>query len=521
MRCAFKGLLIAVSMLGLGGATHASQDAVPVVTTEAGQVAGVSANAVDAFLGIPYADDTGGQNRWQPPKPPVKWTGVRAATDFGDDCTQVPPHVPPTGSPWTDEYFPARAKSENCLFVNVWRPAGTRPTEKLAVMVWIHGGAFVGGSGSVPLYNGAALARRGIIVVSLNYRLGPFGFMAHPALTAEGGSSGNYGLMDQIAALRWVQNNITQFGGDPAQVTVAGQSAGAASVHAQLSAPSAAGLFVRAIAQSGSGMGLPTMTRDAAEAMGERLMAAAGVNSIADLRALPAEQVTKAATAPDVGPPGPRYAPIAEPAVLPDPAAQRQDIPVLTGLNNDETSTGPDWSLSSAEKLSTLLNRRFGDKAPVFAAYYRGSDGPAAMDAAQRLLREQAIAAMLIWAAQRPAGAAPVHAYLFQHAQPGSPTDRFGTFHTAEMPYVFGTLDKSNRPFQSLDRQIAATVGSYWVNFVRTGNPNGKDLPNWPDLGSGKIMGLGDKTGPMTPLDAARLQAYMAFHAGGGRLGLF
>lgn len=508
-------------MLALSANTSMARAMGPVVTTQAGQVAGVSANAVDAFLGVPYAADTGGRNRWRAPEPPARWDGVRPATDFGDDCQQVPPHIPPTGSPWSDEYFPTRAKSENCLFVNVWRPAGTVSTNKLPVMVWIHGGAFVGGSGSVPLYDGSALARRGIIVVSLNYRLGPFGFMAHPALTAEAGSSGNYGLMDQIAALRWVQNNIPLFGGDPGQVTVAGQSAGAASVHALLAAPSAMGLFVRAIAQSGSGMGLPIMTREAAEAMGERLAAAAGADSIDALRALPAEQVATAATAPDVGPPGPRYAPIIEPAVLPDPAAQRQDIPVLTGLNADETSTSPDWSLSTTEKLSNLLTRRFGDRAPIFAAYYSGADGTAATDAAHRLLREQAVAAMLIWAEQRPASAAPVHAYLFQHAQPGTPADRFGTFHTAEMPYVFGTLDKSTRSYQPLDREIAAAVGSYWVNFVRTGNPNGTGLPHWPDLTSGKIMALGDRTGPVTPLDTTRLNAYQEFAARGGRLSLF
>ena len=159
VRCAFKGLLITASMLALSANTSTARAMGPVVTTQAGQVAGVSANAVDAFLGVPYAADTGGRNRWRAPEPPARWDGVRPATDFGDDCQQVPPHIPPTGSPWSDEYFPTRAKSENCLFVNVWRPAGTVSTDKLPVMVWIHGGAFVGGSGSVPLYDGSALAR--------------------------------------------------------------------------------------------------------------------------------------------------------------------------------------------------------------------------------------------------------------------------------------------------------------------------------------------------------------------------
>lgn len=304
--------------------------AAPVVVTEAGQVAGKPLEGVEAFLGIPYAGDTGGQNRWRAPQPAPKWSGVRQATDFGPDCQQEPPHVPPGGSPWSAEYFPTKAMSEDCLFVNVWRPTsaagGTLP-----VMVWIHGGGFAGGSGSVPLYDGTALARQGIVVVSLNYRVGVFGFLAHPALTQEAGSSGNYGLMDQIAALHWVRDNIRQFGGEPAQVTIAGQSAGAASVHALLASPRAAGLFQRAIAQSGSGMGIPIPPRAAAEAMGEKLLTAAKVNTLDDLRSLPADQVADAAKAPLLGPPGLRFTPIIEPTVLPDPTAQQQDIPVLTG----------------------------------------------------------------------------------------------------------------------------------------------------------------------------------------------
>lgn len=514
-------LISAGFLLALGALTPvATAQKTPVAVTANGPVIGKTADGVDAFLGVPYADDTGGKNRWRPPQPPVKWDAARPATDFGDDCQQEPPHIPPTGSPWSDEYFPTKGMSENCLFVNVWRPAGRADT-KLPVMVWIHGGAFAGGSGSVPLYDGTALARQGIIVVSLNYRLGPFGFLAHPDLTQEAGSSGNYGLMDQIAALRWVQDNIAKFGGDPKEVTVAGQSAGAASVHALLAAPQASGLFVRAIAQSGSGMGLPKMSRDAAEAMGQRLAAAAGVTGIAALRALPAEQIAKAAKAPDVGPPGLRFFPITEPAVLPDPAAQRQDISVLTGLNTDEGSTGRDWSLSISAQLDDLLNRRFGNSAPAFRTFYQGGDGAAASDAAKRLLREQAIASMLNWASSRKAGAAPVYAYLFQHAQPGTPAERFGTFHTAEMPYVFGTLNKSNRPFQPVDHEIAARVGAYWVNFVRSGNPNGGTLPAWPDLSGGKIMALGDKTGPFTPLETAKLKAYQDFVAKGGTLSLF
>lgn len=519
----FRLLTRAACLLSLLAGVATVQAAAPLVDTNAGPVAGKSAGGVDAFLGIPYAGDTGGANRWRPPQPVPAWTAVRQATDFGADCLQEPPHNPPGGSPWTAEYFPTGTASENCLFVNVWRPAGAATTGSLPVLVWIHGGAFVGGSGAVPLYDGSALAHQGIIVVSLNYRLGVFGFMAHPALSQEAGSSGNYGLMDQIAALRWVKENIARFGGDPTRVTVAGQSAGAASVHALLASPSAAGLFGQAIAQSGSGMGIPILPHAAAEAMGEKLLNAAGVESIEALRALPADAVARAGKDPSLGPPGLRFAPITEPSILPDPAKQRLGVPVLTGLTADESSTGRDWSLASVAQLDDLLVRRFGDKAIHFRPFYTASDDATASVAVKRLLREQAIASMLAWAQARPADAAPVHAYLFNHTQTGTPAERFGSFHSVELAYMFGTLDKSGRAIPAADRAIAASMMGYWVNFVRDGDPNakGSSLPVWPRLSSGKIMGLGDKTGPLDPLEPARRDAYRDFVAGGGKLGLF
>ena len=514
------GLTLAASLLVLSTGMAVGQQPAPSVTTETGIVTGSRRDGVDAFLGIPYADDTGGQNRWRAPKPPVKWTGARDTSDFGADCQQDPPYVPPGGSPWSAEYFPTKAMSENCLFVNVWRPA-ERQDAKLPVMVWIHGGGFSGGSGSVPLYDGASLAARGIIVVTLNYRVGVFGFLAHPALTKEAGSSGNYGLMDQIAALRWVRDNITNFGGDPARVTVAGQSAGAASVHALLASPQAEGLFVRAIAQSGSGMGIPMLHLKDAEALGEKLAVAAGADTIEALRQMPADAVAKAARAPALGPPGIRFSPIVEGAVLPDPDRQRQDIPVLTGLTSDEGSNGRDWSLTSRAQLDALIDRRFGAQAQTFRAFYSGADGHAATEAAQNLLREQAVASMLSWAARRPPKAAPVYAYLFRHPQPGTDATRFGTFHSAELPYVFGTLNKSARPFVDADRRIAATLGAYWANFVRDGHPNGQDMAVWPALSTGRIMSLGDTVTAIDPLEPAKRRAYTDFVAKGGRLSLF
>lgn len=514
------GLTFAISLLALSPGTAATQPPPPAAMTQAGAVTGTRVAGVDAFLGIPYADDTGGQNRWRAPKPPVAWTGSRDATDFGADCQQDPPYVPPGGSPWSAEYFPTKAMSENCLFVNIWRPAN-RKDAKLPVMVWIHGGGFSGGSGSVPLYEGSALAARGIIVVSVNYRVGVFGFLAHPALSAEAGSSGNYGLMDQIAALRWVRDNIARFGGDAAQLTLAGQSAGAASVHALLASPQAEGLFARAIAQSGSGMGIPMLSLNSAEALGEKLRIAAGAETIDALRQMPAEAVAKAARDPALGPPGIRFSPIVEATVLPAPDKQRQDIPVLTGLTNDEGSNGRDWSLTTSAQLDALIDRRFGAQAAAFRRFYSAADGHAATEAAQSLLREQAVASMLSWAAGRSSKAAPVHAYLFRHPQPGSDAARFGTFHSAELPYVFGTLNKSTRPFTSTDQQIAATMGAYWVNFVRSGDPNGRGMAPWPCLSTGQIMSLGDRVSAIEPLEPAKRRAYTEFTAKGGRLSLF
>ncbi|MGQ3045378.1 MAG: carboxylesterase/lipase family protein [Niveispirillum sp.] len=520
MRWSFSILRVGASLLALYAMPSMAGAARPDAVTEAGSVAGSTQNGVDRFLGIPYAGDTGGTNRWRPPQPVAAWSGVRDATQFSADCQQEPPYIPPGGSPWSAEYFPTRPMSEGCLSVNVWRPAGAGNANH-PVMVWIHGGGFAGGSGSVPLYDGEKLAARGIIVVTINYRVGIYGFLAHPALTAEAGSSGNYGLMDQVAALRWVQNNIANFGGDPKRVTIAGQSAGAASVHAILSSPKADGLFIRAIAQSGSGMGIPSLPLSDAEVRGQKVMDAAGVTGIAALRALSPEQLAKAAKDPSVGPPGLRFFPITEPAILPNPERQRQDIPVLTGLTTDESSNGPDWHLTTAAKLNDLIDRRFGTQAPSFRPFYRASDGQEAGEAAKALLREQATASMLIWAQARQPGAAPVYAYLFQHPQPGSDPARFGTFHSAELPYVFATLDKSTRPFTKADHDIAATLGQYWANFVKNGNPNGAGLPDWPVLANGRVMGLGDRTGVIEPLSPAKRQAYSAFVASGGKLGLF
>ena len=490
--------------------------------TEGGLVEGKAEGSIAAFLGIPYGATTAGANRWRMPLPAPHWPGIQKATRFAPDCAQEPPYSPPGGSPWSAEYQPAGTEmSEDCLALNIWTPA-RKAGDRLPVMVWIHGGGFAGGSGSVPIYDGAALARRGILLVSINYRVGPLGFLAHPALTAEAGSSGNYGLADQIAALGWVQRNIAAFGGDPARVTVAGQSAGSASVHYLLATPEAQGLFQRAIAQSGSGMGLTPPPLAQAEALGEALAKAAGAATLVQLRAPPVEALFRAAHDPSLGPPGPRFRPVQDARILPDPARQRQDIPVLTGLTADEASTNAaDWLTSDKQGLAALLARRFDGKASAFAPFYAGETEAEIRASAQALLRDRGIAGMRFWYESRPADAAPVYAYLWSHAEPGPDHGRFGAFHSSEIPYVFGTLDKGDRSFAALDHALSDELGRYWVNFVRSGNPNGAGLVDWPRFDKGVLLHIGEATKAEPAMAADRLELYRAFARQGGALGLF
>jgi para-nitrobenzyl esterase len=295
-----------------------------------GDVVGTPDKTATAYLGLPFAAPPTGSLRWAPPAPALTWTGVRKAYHFGADCQQT---LTPEGlGPWTPEYLPAGPVSEDCLYLNVWTPkAASQP--KLPVLVWIHGGAFTGGSGAVPIYNGAALASDGIIVVTLNYRLGVYGFLSHNDLEAENGASGNYGLQDQTAALKWVQDNIAAFGGDPRRVTVAGQSAGAASVHALLASPKARGLFTQAIAQSGSGSGRTYPDRAAADRVGQALVAAAGAGTIDDLRRLTPDELDVIVRKSGLG-----FGPIIDGDVLIG-TAPVNDVPILTGMTANETSS--------------------------------------------------------------------------------------------------------------------------------------------------------------------------------------
>lgn len=496
-----------------------AQAQLPAVQITEGALRATMNGAVATYLGVPYAASTAGANRWRPPQPPAPWSGARAATAFGLDCQQDPPYQPPGGSPWTPEYMPSGPMSEDCLFLNVWT-AAKRANAKLPVMMWIHGGGFAGGSGAVPIYNGASLARRGLVVVTINYRVSVFGFFAYPALTKEAGTSGNYGLLDQIAALQWVKRNIAAFGGDPENVTIAGQSAGAASVHALIASPLARGLFHRAIAQSGSGMGLATPALADAEKSGERLASVLGAASLPELRALPPEKLTAAIGAVKAGQ-RLRFGLVRDSVVLPDPAATLSEVPVLTGMNADEASVDAgEWNPPDEAALLAEFKRRFGDQAPALAELYATGIGSHPRSTAHEMLRDRGIAAMLQWAKKRPSGSPPVFSYLYTHIEPGTDAARFGVFHTSEVPYVFDTLE-ARRPFVAQDRRIAEMMGAYWINFMKTGNPNGVGLTRWPDFASGQLMELGEHFIPRSALTAKKISVYQAYVDAGGQLGLF
>jgi para-nitrobenzyl esterase len=452
-----------------------AQAAPPRIHTGSGVVEGTRENTVAVFRGIPYAAPPVGPLRWRPPMPAPNWAGVRSTARFGHSCWQA---VSPQGfGPWTHEYVVAGDISEDCLFLNVWAPlkkVALRP-----VLVWIHGGGFNSGSGAIPIYDGAALAARGAVVVTINYRVGVFGFLAHPDLTREAGGAppANFGLMDVVAALRWVQANIAAFGGDPAAVTIAGQSAGAMAVQELVSAPMAKGLFQRAIGESGLPRALSSLDR--AEAQGTAFAQGKGAASIAALRALPAE-----ALQPSHGANAVRFVPVADGRLLPTgPWRAASDVPMLVGFNNDEGSAlGEDYGSTDSGKLEALLASGFGPYADQATALYPAATPEQRAAANKQIRRDQNLAAIDSWSLRRAATArTPVYAYLFTHVLPGADTDRWGAFHSSEIPYVFGTFAASpERRITRADRDLSRVVSSYWLNFIRRGDPNGPGLPAWP-----------------------------------------
>ena len=503
-------LLIAVAVAPLVAAIDG-----PVKVT-GGLVSGVPGKdpSVRAFKGIPYAAPPVGDRRWQVPAPVIGWSGVRRAEAFGPSCIQS---IVQERKPWTYEFMTHGEISEDCLYLNVWTAAKSAK-ERRPVFFYIYGGGFTEGSGAVPVYDGEGLAKKGIVVVTPNYRVGVLGFLAHPELSKENsaGVSGNYGLYDQIAALKWVRDNIAAFGGDPNRVTIAGQSAGGMSVHTLIASPLARGLFHRAVVESGGssvgggGISLGGRTLAAAEADGVKFAESKGASSIAQLRAMTWQKLTEAPAANAAGGRGAgtmmRFSPIVDGHL--QPASTREivrqgkqnDVPTLTGANLGELGglSGPQGGVT-AEAFVKRAQTQYGNMAAEYLKLYPAETDQQAAASQAQSSRDSSMVSMYLWAKERARTAkTPAFIYLWDHTLPGPDAAQYGAFHTSEVPYVLNTLDRSDRPFTDADRKIAEQMSSYWANFATNGDPNGKGLPRWDPVGDRPVvMEVGDKTSPV------------------------
>ncbi len=483
----------------------------PQLGIDSGKIAGGVAGQrgdVWVFKGIPYAAPPVGALRWRPPQPAAPWEGVRACTAFGPACPQ--PDV-------LSRLYGAKfhAVSEDCLYLNVWTPAGGGD-ERLPVMVWIHGGGNISGAASTPHYDGEALARKGVVLVSVNYRLGPLGFLAHPLLSMESerGVSGNYGLLDQVAALQWVARNIEAFGGDPGRVTIFGESAGGLNVCCLMASPLARGLFHRAIAQSGHAFGrirhlrAPSRGQEAGEAQGERLAAELGCSSspnpLACLRSVPANRLLEASkpTIGLMGEAGDRFGPAVDGWALPDdiPAMYEQGrqspVPLLAGSNAHEGTIftlNPPIRTVAAYRLA--LEAVYGHLAgAVFSLYPAREDGDVPKALSDALGDLGFVGGMRAFVRGMASVGTKAFLYHFTMRPAGAWGERLGAFHGAEIPYVFDNLDKGRMRPDEKQRALAHAMGGYWVRFAGTGDPNGPGRPMWPayDAASDQHLELGE-----------------------------
>lgn len=515
-------VLFSLSVLGPIQATAAT------VTVAQGQLSGVTLKNVEAWFGVPYAEPPVGELRWRAPLPARVWAGERKADKPPASCVQT--LNPPEGrAPWTPEYMipVGGSVSEDCLYMNVWAPKNAAG-KRLPVFVWIHGGGLVEGSATVPVYDGANLAANGnMVVVAINYRLGPFGFLVHPELTKEAGTAGNYGLMDQVAALEWIKVNAAVFGGDRLNITIGGQSAGAGSVLSLISAPSAKDLFVRAIAQSGPGVGSRAGPFALAEASGEAFMKAAGAGSLADLRRMSADAVLKAAVD-YTRKTGINFRAVIDGRFLPQEPLLAQisstafnDTPILAGYNADENS-GFDTSYGSWTRAE--IDKQIADFGPVAdraMAMYVPDDSVNLAVAGKQISRDRALSTTYAWAKRRLMYSRyPIFLYNYLHVEPGPQSARFGSFHTNEVPYIFQNLNAAGRSFGPDDQKVSKLISSYWINYIRTGNPNGPDLPAWPAFNSTSelMMRIDTTPSPSRILPQEKVDLFEARYQFGGSM---
>jgi para-nitrobenzyl esterase len=468
------------------------------IRIENGLIEGLSDGAVTVYKSIPYAAPPVGELRWRAPRAAPAWNGVRTTDKFGPICMQTGASVPGAV---------AEPVSEDCLTLSIWTAASSRD-HSLPVMVWIPGGGFTQESASMPLYWGDTLAKRGVVVVTINYRVGIFGFLAHPELTRESAyqSSGNYGLLDQIAALSWIKRNIAAFGGDPSRVTIWGQSAGSMSVSMLMASPLARGLFQRAIGESGGFFVPPAATGSpetwflpGAEQQGVKFAATAGASSLEALRKLGVEQVLKA------GNEGTTH-PIMDGYVLPQQpydtftAGHQNDVQLLLGSNSDEGKpmiAGKDVKLATfgEDVGKDFGNKLQGDLANDYLKIYTPATDAEARDTREKFERDLRFGwDVWKWARlQTATGHSQVFYYYFSHLPPypqGSPFAEWGAGHWSELPYVFDHLGQIQWAWTDIDHALANTMATYWTNFARTGDPNGVGVPVWPNFtpATGRLM---------------------------------
>jgi para-nitrobenzyl esterase len=549
-----KRLFLPVAVIVIAASTGTSALIPEEVRIDTGLVAGALSGtpAVRVFKGIPFAAPPLGENRWRPPRPAAKWEGVFEADAFGPSCTPgggggrgrggAPGRGAAPGAPGVAPQAPQAAQpappprqppaSEDCLTVNVWTSAN-RVGDRRPVMVWIYGGGFTGGSGGLQWYDGEALAAKGPVIVTFNYRLGALGFLAHPELARESGrnASGNYGMMDAIAVLQWVKRNISAFGGDPNNVTIFGESAGAIMIGALVGSPAAKGLFHRAIAESGAWMGLQ-MARmtppERALGAGAKALEAAGIKTVAELRAKPLAEL------PPLGGAGlviDGYL-IPEDLSLAFAGGRQNAVDVLAGSNKDENTFlggggrgrgGPGAGAAPApgsvvEGYVAQTKTRYGELADAYLKLYPASSDADVAAASAQAQNDEINWNMRQFAAAQSRKGKKGFAYFFTRVplRNGQPQPN-GATHTAEISYVFNH-PFSNGPLEwdDVDRKLADTMSSYWVNFATRGDPNGAGLPAWPqykDMASGRVMVLGDTVQVEAVAPAAKLSFFDAAYA--------
>ncbi len=460
-------------------------------------------DGVRSFKGIPFAQPPVGELRWREPQPAKNWLGVRSADTFGSTCMQ-------RLSPNADYWFRSEGMSEDCLYLNVWTPAKSG-REKLPVLVYIFGGGFQNGDGSEPRYDGERMARQGIVAVSVNYRTNVFGFFVHPELTRESPhhASGNYGLLDQVAALQWVQKNIAAFGGDPKRVTIAGESAGSISVSALMASPLSKNLMAGAICESGAAIAsLPPRPLAEAEENGVKFAAAAGADSLAALRAMTSQQLQDAAAKAQ----GIRFSTAMDGYFLSKTlteiavAGEQAKVPLLAGSNTEEQ--GPRMVLAGGdptpETLAAAITKFYGDKAEPILKAYAATTTDEVFEAATHLASARFISyGTWKWTElHMQTSGKPVYRYLYAKVRPAylgmpgqpppaapapgaastpQPQAPRGAGHSAEIQYAMGNLDLDTRyTWEPADREVSKTMQAYFVNFIKTGNPGGPGLPPWP-----------------------------------------